>query len=179
LGGLDKSALLIGGRSILDHQLAALRGLTPHIFIVAQDARRLGRDVRVVQDRIADAGPLGGVYTALLASPVERVVVLACDMPFVTSEFVRWLVARDADADVVLPRDARGIHPLCAVYHVRMAEHFRRRIESGQRAMHTAIDGCRVRHVECDELAPFDPDGRLLMNVNTLEDLDTARHAEP
>jgi molybdenum cofactor guanylyltransferase len=178
LGGLDKSALLIGGRSILDHQLAALRGLTPHIFIVAQDARRLGRDVRVVPDRIADAGPLGGVYTALRASPVERVVVLACDMPFVTSEFLRWLAALDPEADMVLPRDARGLHPLCAVYHTRMADRLRQQIESGRLAVHEAVQGSHVRYVEPDELAPFDSDGRLLMNINTQDDLNAALNSE-
>lgn len=138
----------------------------------------MGRDVRVVPDQIADAGPLGGVYTALRESPVDRVVVLACDMPFVTRDFLRWLAACDPGADVVLPRDARGIHPLCAVYHVRMADRLRRQIESGQLAVHAAIEGCLVRHVEPDELAPFDPDGRLLMNVNTQEDYTAAMNTE-
>jgi molybdopterin-guanine dinucleotide biosynthesis protein A len=157
-----------------------LRGLTPHIFIVAQDARRLGRDVHVVADQIAGAGPMGGVYTALRASPVSRVVVLACDMPFVTREFLRWLAGRDPDADVVVPRNARGIHPLCAVYHVRIADRLQREIASGRLALHTAIDDCLVRYLEPDEMAPFDPDGRLLMNVNTEKDyadaMNAARH---
>ena len=174
MGGLDKSTLQIGGCSILDRQLAVLRGLTPHIFIVAQDERRLGRDVRVVTDQIADAGPLGGVYTALRTSPVERVVVLACDMPFVTEDFLRWLTARDPDADVVVPRDTDGMHPLCAIYHVRIADRLREHLDAGQRAVHTAIEGCRVRYVGPDELAPFDPVGRLLMNVNTREDYEKA-----
>jgi molybdopterin-guanine dinucleotide biosynthesis protein A len=164
----------VSGRSILDRQLAVLRGLTPHVFIVAQDERRVGQDVPVVTDRIADAGPLGGVYTALRTSPVERVLVLACDMPFVTEEFLGWLAARDPDADVVLPRDAHGIHPLCAVYHVRVAERLRQQLDAGQRAVHAAIEGWRLRHVGPDELAPFDADGRLLMNVNTREDYEKA-----
>jgi molybdopterin-guanine dinucleotide biosynthesis protein A len=151
-----------------------LRGLTPYVFIVAQDARRLDVDVRVVTDQIADAGPLGAIYTALRVSPVDRVVVLACDMPFVTQEFVRWLAARDPAADVVVPRDVRGIHPLCAVYHTRVAGRFRSEIESGRLAVHAAIAACDVRHVDPAELAPFDPDGRLLLNVNTREDYEKA-----
>lgn len=174
MGGLDKSALQIGGRSILDRQLAVLRGLTPHIFMVAQDARRFGGDVPVMTDQIADAGPLGGIYTALRSSPVDRVVVLGCDMPFLTREFLAWLAACDPEADVVLPRDSRGVHPLCAVYHVRLADRFKQSLDAGRFAVHRAIAGCRIRDVGPDELRQFDPDGRLLMNVNTPEDYDAA-----
>lgn len=156
-----------------------LRDLTPHVFIVAQDERRLGHDVRVVTDQIADVGPLGGVYTALRASPTERVVVLACDMPFVTRDFLEWFATLDPDADVVLPRDAGGLHPLCAVYHVRMAGRLRQQLDAGQRAVHAALQGCRLREVGPDELAPFNPDGRLLMNVNTERDYLDAMNAEP
>jgi molybdopterin-guanine dinucleotide biosynthesis protein A len=62
LGGLDKSALPVGERSVLDRQLGMLRALTPHILIVGRDDlsyREAG--VPVVVDRIAGAGALGGL----------------------------------------------------------------------------------------------------------------------
>ena len=38
-----------------------------------------------IADAVAGAGPLGGLYTALLDARHDRVLVLACDMPFVTT----------------------------------------------------------------------------------------------
>src|SRR5258705_2064567 len=73
LGGRDKGALRVGAGSILERQLSVLHALAPHILLVGHhpSAPGLGRasagiDVRVVEDRIAGAGALGGLYTALV-----------------------------------------------------------------------------------------------------------------
>ena len=171
LGGIDKSALLVRGRSILDRQLAVLRALTPHILIVASDERRYAEaGVAVVCDRIRGAGSLGGLYTALLEAPTEQLVVVACDMPFLTAPFLGRLAALGAGADAAVPRDARGPHPVCAAWSRRAAPHLRARIDEGRLRLVDALDGLDVREMDPGELARFDPDGRLLLNVNTPDD---------
>jgi molybdopterin-guanine dinucleotide biosynthesis protein A len=76
-GGLDKSALPVGDRSVLDRQLGMLHTLTPHILIVGHDDRRYREaGVSVVVDRIA-GGSLGGLYTALMAAPTQQIIVMA------------------------------------------------------------------------------------------------------
>lgn len=178
LDGIDKSALTVGGRSILDRQLALLRSLTSHILIVARDRSRARHvDVPLVVDRISGAGALGGIYTALMEAPTEQVLVIACDMPFLTASFLRRLAARGEDVDVAVPRDARGRHPLCASYARRVAGHLKARIDSGMLRVGDALAGLEVREIGPDELASFDPDGRLLLNVNTPGDYERARRA--
>ena len=178
LGGIDKSALVVGARSILDRQLSLLRDLTPHILIVGADRSRVSAtDVPVVADRIAGAGSLGGLYTALMEAPTEQVLVIACDMPFLTAPFLMRLAARGVDVDVAVPRSAAGRHPLCASYARRAAAHLRARIESGDLRVREALDGLDVRELGPDELAEFDQDGLLLLNVNTPDDYAKARTA--
>ena len=176
LGGLDKSALAVGDRTILDRQLAVLRGLTPHLLIVANDEHRY-RDtsVPVVADRIAGAGSLGGLYTALVEAPTEQVLVIACDMPFLNAPFLARLAAIGAGVDAAVPRDARGWHPLCASYNRRVAGRLHDRIEAGALKVSDALADLTVREIGPDELAPFDPDGRLLLNINTPDDYARAR----
>ena len=171
LGGVDKSALLIGETTILARQLAVLRSLTPHILIVASDEHRYREaGVPVVLDRIAGAGSLGGLYTALMDAPTEQLVVMACDMPFLTAPFLSRLAALGAGADVVIPRDVRGLHPTCAAWSRRAAPHLRACIDAGRLRVLDALAGLEVREMEPTELAHFDPDGRLLLNVNTPDD---------
>lgn len=178
LDGIDKSALAVGAGSILDRQLSLLRSLTPHILIVARDRLRIQRvDVPLVVDRIPGAGALGGIYTALMEAPTEQVLVIACDMPFLTAPFLTRLIERGADADVALPRDARGRHPLCASYARRIAGHLQTRIDNGQLRVGDAIAVLDVREIGPDELTELDPDGRLLLNVNTPDDYRQARVA--
>src|SRR5262245_14586169 len=82
MGGADKGQLVVGGRSILDRLLDALRPLTTHVMLIERDTRSRPPDVRVVRDLVEGAGALGGIYTALSASATDRVIVAACDMPF-------------------------------------------------------------------------------------------------
>jgi molybdopterin-guanine dinucleotide biosynthesis protein A len=176
LGGIDKSALVVGTDSILDRQLSLLRGLTPHILIVAGGLpkARTG-DAIVVTDRISGAGALGGLYTALIDAPTEQVLVIANDMPFLTAPFLARLAERGEGVDVALPCDERGRHPLCASYDRRIAGHLKARIDRGELRVGDALAGLDVRELGPDELATFDPDGRLLLNVNTPADYERAR----
>jgi molybdopterin-guanine dinucleotide biosynthesis protein A len=179
LGGRDKSALLVGATSILEHQLTMLRELTPHILIVGRaHAPDDHEDVHAVPDRVPGRGALGGLYTALVEAADEQVVVLACDMPFVTAAFVSLLAAAgaaDAAADVVLPRDHHGRHPLCASYRTRIAPVLRDRIDAGKLRVLDALDELRVRELGADQLAAYNREGRLLLNVNTPEDYARAQ----
>lgn len=180
LGRIDKSALVVGAASILDRQLAVLRGLTPHILIVASDRARVQAapaGVRLVVDRVPGAAALGGLYTALEEAATDQVLVMGCDMPFLNAPFVSYLAERGRDVDVAVPRDDRGRHPLCASYARRTAAHFRARIDAGALRVGDALEGLDVRELGPDELAPFNRDGRLLLNVNTPDDYARARLA--
>jgi molybdopterin-guanine dinucleotide biosynthesis protein A len=180
LGRIDKSALVVGAATMLDRQLSVLRGLTPHLLIVASDPGRVRTapaDVRLVFDRVPGAGALGGLYTAIEEASTGQVFVIGCDMPFVTPQFVSYVVERGRDADAAVPRDERGRHPLCASYARRTARHLRARIEAAAFGVCDAIEGLDVREIGPDELAPFNRDGRLLLNVNTPDDYARARLA--
>ena len=124
---------------------------------------------------VAGAGALGGLYTALVEAPTEQVLVIACDMPFLTAPFLAHLAERGIGVDAALPRDERGRHPLCASYDRRIAAHLKTRIDRGELRVSDALTGLDVREINPDEVAPFDPDGRLLLNVNTPADYERAR----
>ncbi|MGE5360816.1 MAG: molybdenum cofactor guanylyltransferase [Bacteroidales bacterium] len=186
LDSRDKSRLLVGNRSILERQLAAIRPLTDHVMVVANRPERFAdTPVRVVPDMIAGAGALGGIYTALATASTEHVVAIACDMPFITSAFLARLVALAAEADLVIPKPADGYQPLCACYSRACVEPIRRRIGVHALRVQDLAEEVRVREVGPAELAEFDASGLLFFNVNTPGDHDRAeqlvaeRHGQP
>ena len=124
----------------------------------------------MLADRIAGVGALGGLYTALMDAPTEQVLVIGCDMPFLTAPFLTYLMERGRDADAAVPRDERGRHPLCASYARRIAGHLHGRITAGELGVADALVDLAVREIGPDELVPFDPDGRLFFNINTPDD---------
>jgi molybdopterin-guanine dinucleotide biosynthesis protein A len=119
-------------------------------------------------------GPLGGIYTAIKAAMRGRVLVVACDMPFLTAPFLGRLVAECLGVDAVVPRTADGLHPLCAVYAQSAAAAVQRRILNGQLRVADALADLAVREVGPEEIAPYDPDGTLLVNINTSDDYERA-----
>ena len=140
------------------------------LLVTADQARDEAEGLRVVSDLRPGAGPLGGLYTAIVAASPARVLVVACDMPFLTAPFLRHLVAGATGVDAVVPRTADGYHPLCGVYAPSAAEPLRRRIESGRLKVIDALADLKVREIGPEEIARYDPDGRLFFNVNTPDD---------
>jgi molybdopterin-guanine dinucleotide biosynthesis protein A len=175
-GGADKASLRMGGRRIIERQLEAIAATGKDVRIVGGEAARYADlGVRVVPDLIAGAGPLGGLYTALTDARHAWVLVLACDLPFVTPALVERLEAASRtgeQVDAVVPRSARGLEPLCAVYRSACAAAARACIERRELSMTAFLASLRVRELDAD--GPRE-DGTLFENVNTPHDYARAR----
>jgi molybdopterin-guanine dinucleotide biosynthesis protein A len=168
MDGVNKGTLVVGRAAIIDRQLETLGAIARDIFVVGRsDTAWTSRGLRVVPDEIRDAGPLGGIYTAIVRSPCERTLVVACDMPFLSSAFLRELAAVK-DADLVIPRHARGYEPLCAIYSRACADDIRERLARGMNEASRLPAGMRVTEVDVDNEAFF-------VNVNTPHDYERAR----
>ena len=177
-GGADKASLPVGRARIIDRQLAAVSALADDVRIVANDAARYADlGVRVIPDAVANAGPLGGIYSALIDARHDWTIVLACDLPFVTAALLERLaneITAGGEIDAVAPRSARGLEPLCALYHRNCAGVARTLLARGNLAALGLLDAVRVRVLERDTLAPYDA-GALFENVNTPHDHERAR----
>jgi molybdopterin-guanine dinucleotide biosynthesis protein A len=174
-GGRDKSALVVDGRSILERQLDELARLTDDVMIVgasngpAKPCSSAAK-VRQVADRVPGRGPLGGLDAALASARDDALVVVACDMPFVTADLLAHLLSYAPEADAVVPCTERGYHPLCAVYTRRCQEAIRRRLAAGQLQVRGLFEDVRISVVTVRALEVFGDPRRLLANVNTREE---------
>jgi len=177
LGGVAKPFLTVGGLSIATRQLELLRaaGLA-RVFVVANDAApwsSLG--VGVVPDLVGGVGPLGGVHAALSAADdCDAVICLAGDLPFVAPALLAALRDRAPDAEVVAPKTAHGIEPLCARYARGLLPDVDARVRRGDLAVHALLERRAADWIAGAELAALDADGRSFFNVNTPEDLARA-----
>lgn len=174
LNGVDKSVLRAGSQSILERQLEAAHGISDDVLLVGGcDRRVVPAGTRCLDDRIADAGPLGGLDAALLAARHPELVLLACDMPFVTAPFLRFLLDQIGDDEAVVPHTERGYHPLCAVYASACVPSVAGALADGDLRMLNLLARLRVRVVEGRDIDDHvGPATRLLTNVNTPADLN-------
>ena len=147
LGGLDKSRMIVGGRTILPRQLDVLQRVVSRMVIVANEPEHFAdAGVPVLVDAVPGSGSLGGIYTALVDAS-GPVLVLACDMPFVTAPFLARVIEAGQEVDVALPRGNDGYHPLCACYAPACADPIRRRLEQRALKVVDLLTDVRVREL--------------------------------
>ncbi|MBO0900463.1 nucleotidyltransferase family protein [Cellulomonas sp. zg-ZUI222] len=123
LGGADKTALDVGGRSPLRR---LLDDVAPLPTVVVGEPQDVGRDVVWTREEPAGGGPLAGVGAGVAAARAAHpaapvVVVLAGDQPFAGPAVGALLAALDADAalDAALAAGPDGRpQPLLAAYRL-------------------------------------------------------------
>lgn len=176
LGGALKPLLPLGSQRIIDHQLHALRAVMELVVIVTPAPDPFdGLGAPVWVDARPGSGPLGGIMTVLERAPTEETLIVAGDLPFVTSAFIHHLATRPAGGDVTIPRTAAGYQPLCARYHRACLPAVRRQLDHGRLAVVDLLSRVTVHELGPVDVARFDPDGTLFLNINTPEDYARAQ----
>jgi molybdopterin-guanine dinucleotide biosynthesis protein A len=167
-GGQDKSRLVVDGRPIIARQLDVLHRVAAEVFAVAPDPARFASvPLAVHADRIPNLGVIGGIYTALACAAGECVVVVACDLPFLSAPLLQRLIDLSTSDDGAWVVSARGVEPLLACYRRHAAARVREAIDAGD--LKAADLGRRLRMAPLagEALAEFGDPERLLANVNT------------
>lgn len=174
--GRDKAWLDLGdGHPIVQRVLDVVREVADDVFLVANDERYRSLGVRVVGDRFPDGGALGGIATGVGAAQHDRVLVVACDMPFVNASVLRLLMDRAEGHDAVVPRVAGEFETLHALYTKACLEPMERALAAGKMRVISFFDDVRVLALGEDEIRAVDPELRTFTNVNTPEELAAVR----
>lgn len=174
MGG-DKAFAPFREGTLLEWMRDRLAPLFPYTFAVVREPFRFhGLGLSIVNDALPETGSAVGVYSAVLASPTERVLCVACDMPFVTPHLL-WALAEQSEGfDVFVPRHGGHMQPLCAVYGKGTLDAYREFIRSGGRRIFDIYPDLNTGYLDMAPGRYGDPE-ELFFNVNTPEELEAAR----
>lgn len=143
--GRDKALLELSGKPLIEHALDALRalGYAPRIVGTRPDLEKFAP---VVPDAYPNAGPLGGIASALAISGSEQNLFLPVDLPALPLSFLRWLVrrAQTTQASATVPRLQGLPQPLCAVYSRALLPHLQAALSEGNAKVMRAVARTRV-----------------------------------
>ncbi|NIS78763.1 MAG: NTP transferase domain-containing protein [Anaerolineales bacterium] len=174
--GRDKAFVSLAGKPIIEHLLERIQGLGDELLITTNQPKAYSHlDIRTIPDTMPDGGALAGILTALTAAKGESVLVLACDMPFVSRPLLEHQLGLAERADIIVPRIGDYLEPLHAVYKVRTCRPaVVQALASGERRIISFFSHLRILPVEGATLEKLDPQGLSFFNVNTPEDLARA-----
>lgn len=184
--GCDKARMLFCGEPLIERVLGRLAPVAGELVVTTSRPSELayleerafgGLVPRVVADLEGSAGAMRGIASSLAAARLPLVAIVACDMPFVSPELIGVLAdqVKEGPLDVCVPREERGIEPLCAVWrHDACASAACELLASDRQRIRCLID--RVHAGYLDEPQIIAAAGSLLCfeNVNTPEEFAAA-----
>jgi len=176
MGGGDKGLLRLDDQTILAHVIARFEPQVAGLALNANgDANRFANiGLPVIADSVAGfAGPLSGVLAGLdwaANQRAEHIVTAAADTPFLPCDAVPQLqlAAEMAGVDIALAASPNGRQPTFGLWPVRLREDLRAALDGGLRKV---VQWTSKHHAATAEF----PDDAAFFNVNTPEDLITAR----
>jgi len=130
----------------------------------------------VVEDAYTERGPLAGIHAALSSSKSELNLMLAVDTPFLTPQFLRYLVEQAAQCTAVVtaPRVREHNQPLCAVYRPAFAQVAEASLRQGRNRIDPLFAEVTSRILGPDEIQRLAFDPGMFDNLNTPEDWERA-----
>jgi molybdenum cofactor guanylyltransferase len=170
---VDKASLALGDSTLLGSLIDRFSRRFATIIVVQRPEQNLTvGDAVIAHDVFHSAGPLGGIHSGLLASPHEKNVVVACDMPFADPAVAHYLISVLGDHDAVIPMLERGPEPLFAAYKKAMHAHVEKALESRSFKVRDFLDSVDTLYVAEDDIRNIDPELRCFLNINTPDDYE-------
>ncbi len=166
---IDKCWRQVDGIPMIARVLQAVAPVVDQTFIVGGSQTPEG--IQLVHDTDPGAGPLAAIATGMRATEADLYLIVACDIPLVTSELLQYIVDSAAGVDAVVPMVAGFYEPLCAMYARQCLPAINQALASGRRRADSFFPQVQVRRIMEAELSQFGPPKDLLLNVNTPEEL--------
>lgn len=182
--GEDKAWLAVSGRPMIESLLSAAAPVAGDLSITINrdnpTPERYGQlaatcGARLLFDLHDHQGPLGGIHTALKSCEAgEAALILACDLPFLTAEFLVLLCQKHEEnaARVTVPLDAEGrLQPLAAIYDQSCLAAIEEQLAAGRLRVDRLFDVLPTARMNFSTFAHLPGARRFFLNLNSPEDL--------
>ena len=178
--GFDKQLLRIGGARVIDSMAARLSSEFSEI-IISTNKPELYADtgLTALPDRLG-AGPLAGIYSSLRFCSSEYLYVIACDMPFISPGYIRYMKAliRNGHYDACVTMRPDGYYePFNAFYNKSALRYIEDALLKSRYGINRLLDRMNMRVISAAKAAEFNCPN-MFFNANSKQDLNGVRMDE-
>ncbi len=184
--GEDKAWIVINGRPMIEHVIAAAQKITTAIAVIINPANPDRKKYEALAESLSanlmhdlhdHRGPLGGIETGLQFCGAEKsALILACDLPFVSTEFLRLLqqIHQTENSLLTVPLDQAGRpQMLAAIYSPACLPHVSDLLAGNELKARLLCQRVKTRLVDFSEYSYLPEAEKFLVNLNTPEELQT------
>jgi molybdopterin-guanine dinucleotide biosynthesis protein A len=164
--GKNKAFLTLNGKFFIIHSLEKLKEIFNDVIIISDEVDKFSfLGVKVFPDIIKDAGPLGGIYTALMNIEKDYAFIVPCDMPLLRVSAIKEIIKHASKNKIVIGFSENEIYPLLGIYPKKFKNDLKNYILKGGRKVMEFIESFKmVKKVDLSKFKEY------LINVNTPSD---------
>ncbi|OGP13815.1 MAG: hypothetical protein A3I75_03760 [Deltaproteobacteria bacterium RIFCSPLOWO2_02_FULL_50_16] len=170
--GGDKVFVPFRGKPIINVLIEILSSAHFEVVLSGSKEGLSSLSLPVIEDQDPFLGPLVALQGILSHLDDSKILLTACDMPFLKKEIITLLWDRGRDQDVAILTDRDRPCPLPGVYSRKILPTLRQLIKSGRRDLKSLLDSkATVSLLPEGDWRTLDSEGQSLWNINTVEDL--------
>jgi molybdopterin-guanine dinucleotide biosynthesis protein A len=162
----NKAFLEIRGEKLIEIILKKVSRFKEVIIVSNNPEEYEYLGVKVIKDIIPQKGPMSGIHSGLTHARYDHCVVLPCDMPSASPEFLEYLASLAEGYDVVVPRINGRYEPLCSVYGKNCIPHMEENLKQGAYKLGLIFPKVKVREVYSEEILPYGDPDFIFANIN-------------
>lgn len=170
--GTDKGLMLLDGKPLVQHIIEQLKPAVGKLVIVSNDPAYATFGYELFSDIVKDIGPAGGIYSALTHSHTDKNFILSCDMPFVTTAAIEFIIQQPSSAQIILPVHNGQMEPMFGLYSKSCLAQWYALIQQGFLKLHEMVGRFDLLKLETGGNPVFSDN--LFVNINTPEDFKKA-----
>jgi molybdopterin-guanine dinucleotide biosynthesis protein A len=175
MGGKDKGLIELAGKPMIAHVLKRLDNHISDIMISTNSSNTAYQQMpyRLTEDILKEnLGPLAGIHSALINANNPRVLITACDSPFLETQLCSRLVsAMDKHkAMLAVAYDGEHVQNTFSVIDVRLKNNLEQYLQRGGRRLMTWFKEQDAIEVDFSDVKDS------FFNINSSHDLTLAEH---
>ncbi|MCR4429292.1 MAG: molybdenum cofactor guanylyltransferase [Caldiserica bacterium] len=173
IGG-NKPQIMLLGKTLIEWTISSVENLSREILILpgGNPSQICHPKARFLPDLFPGTGPMGALYSGLFFCQQSWAFAFACDMPFVKTPLLLFMLKIRGQFDAVLGKINGQIQPFPGLYSRNCLPVFAEDIKNGRLKITRTLSSLNIQYFKEEDIKKYDPDMLSFFNVNSRDDLN-------
>ncbi len=168
--GEDKGLMMLNNKPLIAFVIEQLKLSVQKVIIISNNKLYEQFGLEVISDIVTDIGPAGGIFTALSNTDADHNFICSCDMPFINSESIDFLIEHSFNFDITIALYKDRIQPLFGLYAKNCLAEWQNQIKKKNYKLQNIIVNCNYQNLEMKNMNSFNE--VIFTNVNSRLELE-------
>jgi len=174
--GSNKALYKLNQKPMLINIIEKLEPIFDKVYVIGNDEYKYEGlfKTEYLTDVILDKGPLGGLYTGLKTTDSDYNYLQACDMPFVSREYLEYMkdyITINKGYDAYIPKKDGYLEPFVGIYHKRIKKNILKLLNKDNLNFDYLFKEIKIKVINEEEIKEIVDTERIFFNINKKEDI--------